>query len=332
MRYLLLVSLVTTVVLTGCRSNPIEQRQSALLRAEILDLEDQYYAMKSKYLSTLRQLKECRGEPFDGLESEVIFDEYSTDGSVIDYESGIPIEIHESGTPTHRPGVDPTIVPNEILPPNQRTPDSSNGANLDFDQLEIENSGLGPSTNIDARRVSIHRNKTKGQDVDGKPGDEGLVLLVQPRDQGGNIIASPAKMTVSIIDPNASASRQRIGLWRFEASEIELFTDDNETPEKGILLHLPWNQNPPQSGNLTVFVRYVTDDGRKLETSTDVKVTPPQTGYSINDPVVVSWTQQGRRWDSLGQGGNSPGSRKLNATPASSSKTIIDRPAWRPIR
>ena len=47
MRFVLLL-IVGVLLSTGCRMNPRAEREIALLRAEILDLEDQYYSLKSR--------------------------------------------------------------------------------------------------------------------------------------------------------------------------------------------------------------------------------------------------------------------------------------------
>ncbi len=324
MRYFIPILLLFSCVLCGCKSDPLARRETSLLRAEILDLEDQYYEMKSKYESTLRQLRECRGEPIDQMDSDIIYEDYTPmDGEIIEYSDGIIIE-SPSSNPSIQPSVDPTITPEE-LPPGNR------GANLDFDQLEIqENQSVQFTNNVNAEKLRIHSTETHGQDVDGQPGDEGLVLLVQPTDGNGQVIASPAAMTVSILDPQAVETKQRIGLWRFEPAEIELFTNAN-SGNRGILLHLPWNQNLPQSGNLLVFVRYTTDDGRDLETSSQIRINPPSEDYSKEDPVVVSWTQQGKRWDAISQP-NWSTNRGVKGQPVKSNGSIINRPKWRPVR
>ena len=38
-------------VVTGCRIDPNAEREIALLRSEILDLEDQYYTLRSRSVS-----------------------------------------------------------------------------------------------------------------------------------------------------------------------------------------------------------------------------------------------------------------------------------------
>ena len=102
---LLFVTLVFGALFTGCTSTgPRAQREIALLRAEILDLEDQFYWMKSQYESANRELQMCNGVPVDGsyLGSTIIEGEYIDGGFVEgEYVEGeyIEGEIIDYGSP-----------------------------------------------------------------------------------------------------------------------------------------------------------------------------------------------------------------------------------------
>ncbi len=84
------------IISIGCNADPRCRRETALMRAEILDIEDKYAALKSKYESTALRLHEYTGEPIDQtlysstsnyhdviLNEEIISDgEFITDGGV----------------------------------------------------------------------------------------------------------------------------------------------------------------------------------------------------------------------------------------------------------
>ena len=57
---------------------------------------------------------------------------------------------------------------------------------------------------MEVASISINPSATRGEDLDGIPGDEGVVLLVQPRSDSGNVIQTTGDLTVSIIDPRES--------------------------------------------------------------------------------------------------------------------------------
>ena len=49
----------------GCNADPSCRRETALLRAEILDIEDKYAVLQSQYESTASQLHQFNGVPID---------------------------------------------------------------------------------------------------------------------------------------------------------------------------------------------------------------------------------------------------------------------------
>ena len=151
-----------------------------------------------------------------------------------------------------------------------------------------------------ATEIMVNRSMTSGHNVDNVPGDEGLNLLLQTKNANGQIVLQGGDLTVSLIDPK---QRQRIGFWRFLASETELFFVDQNNDSDGILLHLPWDESVPQRARLLVHVQFVTDDGRTLTTSSDVLIKPPTRDYSPDDPRVINWTQSDVLWGDS-DGGN----------------------------
>ena len=154
----------------------------------------------------------------------------------------------------------------------------------------------GASNRGAATEIMINQSETSGKDVDGLPGDEGLNLLLQTKDSRGKIVLQGGELTVSVIDPK---QRQRIGFWRFLAGETELFFVDRDQDTDGILLHLPWDESTPRRSRLLVHVQFVTQDGRTLTTSSDVRIKPPTGDYSPDDPQVINWTQSDALWGDI---------------------------------
>lgn len=192
--------------------------------------------------------------------------------------------------------------------------------------------------------IGVDPQVTRGANVDGSAGDEGVELLIQPRNVQGAVVAQPGRMTVSLIDPGAPPIAQRLGMWEFSSDEIDLFAVKSPGDGRGYLLHLPWELNTPSNRRLLVFVRYITSDGRRLETSHEMQIVPPPAGYSPRDPEVEAWSRRDSRWqdgssqssDDLvaereNDAGWSQSSEGVPARPASTSDGI-QRPRWRPVR
>lgn len=413
MRFCLLI--IFSLMAIGCNSDPRCRRETALLRAEILDLEDKYYLLKSENESLLASQgissETYLGEsyPSDSYLGNQSFEQpqaYYTDTGepyypMVDGEQLVADEITYED---QQPNADINLAPDDSITPlmgdqiqgnrldsvddatsivqldapandndllynaTSRTPepdwlDPSSDMNLLLDAPEVSSIdmeiGYDQSKPIlDVTEVVINRSASMGHDTDGYPGDEGLDLLIQTRTADGRNELVAGDLTVSVIDPEQTGERQRIGLWKFLSEETKLFFANNELESYGILLHLPWEQQTPVSKKLMVHVRFSTPDGREMTTSSEIRITPPPGDYSPNEPSVIGWTKRDSRWISgtgtrmrsprpravtnprnvRWQRGNSSNQARSatptvqRTTPAVPTKAQIRKPAWRPIR
>ncbi|MEL7497605.1 MAG: hypothetical protein AAFN77_08340 [Planctomycetota bacterium] len=366
--YVAIGLLMFTVMALGCNADPNCRRETALLRAEILDLEDRNAILRARYEKTATELATYNGQPIDMTDivspgdyanvvieevgapfgSEVVYPgEIIYSGEVITGEShransnpvvaqpqngglgqkveSVPVEsvpqtrqpsiINRRPVQSRQPERLPTAAPNPAGEANGRLPLPETldpRGNQDGYQLRRQNrsplnlqlegprgaftqAGIGNRTS-NATEIVINRMGTRGHSVDDVVGDEGLNLLVQTKASNGRVILQPGELTVSLIDPKQTEGDHRIGLWKFLSEETELFFVNDELSSHGILLHLPWDQLTPKRPRLVIHVRFVTPDGRILQTSSDIHIRPPAEGYSPDAPEVVAWTQQDWRW------------------------------------
>jgi hypothetical protein len=121
---------------------------------------------------------------------------------------------------------------------------------------------LAPAENSVVAQITLHPALTGGIGSGGQPGDEGLLVVVEPRDFGGNIIHAPGDISVALLDPALSGEQARLARWDFSAAETQGMIRTGSQP--GIHLRLPWTATPAHD-RLKVFVRYTTRDGRKLQ-------------------------------------------------------------------
>jgi len=267
----LLLVILFCILAIGCRSDQRCQRQTALLRAEILDLEDKYYSLKSKQdaagLGNEVFENEIIGEPY--YEGEVIYEgeafydgdvlyegefvqdgQYANNGGVSFPGNGVnqnpvPVESQNGGAisivaPFTNSGAENPNPSGASRAGSSETQNSSQPqTNSDVDPLGLQlNAAIDV---IEIAEIRIEPSLTRGRDIDGRPGDEGLDLFVQPTTSDGRIEYQAGELTVSLIDPAQAADRQRIGLWKFLAAETKLFYANDNQGKKGILLHLPWD-------------------------------------------------------------------------------------------
>jgi hypothetical protein len=179
----------------------------------------------------------------------------------------------------------------------------------------------------------------------------GLGLWIEPRDQAGNPIRAAAPLSVVVLDPDPSLSGEaaRVARWDFSSEAAGAFYRKTATTE-GIFLELTWPGDPPKHGIVEIFVRYTTDDGRKIEARRRIHLdaaNPSEaephaqwsrrpapapvatTAYPTTDAPSAA-TQPGPASPDV-----TPSYRAGRASPAgddSAEKPKLQRPAWSPDR
>ena len=137
--------------------------------------------------------------------------------------------------------------------------------------------GIGRVASI--RLNPVH---TGGDDFDSRPGDDGVTVLIEPRGVRGEIVPRAAALAVVVLDPAQSGEGMRLARWDFTAEEAAEHVV-HAGAHRGIRLRLPWSGARPQHARLHLFVRYLTDDGRKLEADREFFVT-------LRGEVANRWT------------------------------------------
>ena len=129
---------------------------------------------------------------------------------------------------------------------------------------------------IDTRVTQIFLNPllTGGDSLDSEPGDDGLSILVEPRNKQNQFVPQPGTVSVVVLDPSKEGNAARVARWDFDpaATREKL---NRVSSARGIHLRMPWPANPPATNKLKVFVRYETADGRKLQADREVNITLP---------------------------------------------------------
>ena len=122
--------------------------------------------------------------------------------------------------------------------------------------------------------ITLDRRLTGGISAGDGEGDQGLLVVVEPRDAAGRPVDAPAEVSVVVYDPAVQEEDGHAALvarWDFSAAETAaLFR--RAGPEQAIHLAGGWPAELPKHNQLHVFVRYVTADGRKLEADRPVEV------------------------------------------------------------
>ena len=124
--------------------------------------------------------------------------------------------------------------------------------------------------NSKVAQITLNATATGGYSRNEGDGDEGLLLGVEPRDMSGNILDAPAEISVVLLDPALGGEAARVARWDFTEAQTGGMILGGA--DRGIHLELRWPSRPPAHDALTLFIRYTTHDGRKLQIERPVTV------------------------------------------------------------
>ncbi len=128
--------------------------------------------------------------------------------------------------------------------------------------------------NTQVAAITLHDELTGGCNLDARAGHEGIVVQIEPRDSAGRLVPAPAPVAVVVLDPHLSGEAARVARWDFSTEEVAQRCRRSPRFE-GIRLEMVWPGPPPVHDRLHLFVRYVTDDGRKLQADKPIEIDVP---------------------------------------------------------
>jgi len=123
--------------------------------------------------------------------------------------------------------------------------------------------------------VAINTWLTGGRNTDRRPGDDELVVMIQPRDRDGEPVKLPGTLQLRLTDPAAPERARQIGNWQFTPGECRKHWLASML-SRGFLFKLPW-QTPPTRSRLLLHARFDTNDGRRFDADTLIHIEPPTT-------------------------------------------------------
>ena len=115
--------------------------------------------------------------------------------------------------------------------------------------------------------------RTGGLNLDDRPGDDGVLVVIEPRNSRGETVPIVGDLSLVLIDPAIAGEGGRYARWDFTAADAAaLFRTENANDPAGLYLELPWPEVPPQHSRLKLFVRMKADDDRQLQLDRDLNV------------------------------------------------------------
>ncbi len=288
--YAVVVLLLLATV--GCRTDP----NIAILERELRRKEDEIYRLRwaiedlqdaSDYGESRRPSESHRdesGPPSSASPPSVELPGRATEGVPDALRPPPGSEMPEiPEVPEHLRGPSGSRSPESIGPALERKSAARGGrsdgnaaglAPLDFTQI------IPTGDSRDTQEIVLDRIMTGGVDADGRPGEQGLLAVIEPRDARGRPFDAPAEMSVVLLDPatpDADGKALRIARWDYSTVEVaEQFRRNGSSPAIHLTMGLP--ERRPKNNKLHLFVRYVTSDGRILQDDMPIEL------FAAGDP------------------------------------------------
>jgi hypothetical protein len=127
---------------------------------------------------------------------------------------------------------------------------------------------------------------TGGLDEDGVPGDEGIQVVVTPRDEDGSPVKAIGSMRIEALEVTPEGTKTPLAVWEVSALQLRrswragLFST-------GFHLKLGW-QRPPTTERLRIVAQLAMPDGRVFEADRDITIRPLFSGPRPHDsrPII----------------------------------------------
>jgi hypothetical protein len=138
-------------------------------------------------------------------------------------------------------------------------------------QQTAQSGGAGPSVPVyvPVKDITLARG-TGGLNGDGVPGDDGLMVVIVPRDEDGAAVKVPARVEIAAWDVNTAGLKTPIGSWTIAPEKVRP-TWRSGFISTGYFIAVPW-QTRPCTEKVRVAVRLTTLDGRVFEADRDIAV------------------------------------------------------------
>lgn len=286
----------TLMALAGCQTRPQVNAHIDTVNAEYRQLEDYVYCLEDEVARLQQQLEATRaadaGEPRSqpGASRGGLFRRRpeaaprggtSGPGGAPDGANEAPlIEVPGGSSPAapmpgrsrmQRPDLTPPAVE---LPPPASIPSPPEQIRPAAGEQPLVASSPAKPSDTKITHITLNPVLTGGSDFDSQPGDDGLCVVIEPRNAGEEYVPEAGSISIVVLDPAKQGDASRVARWDFDLSAARQKLAGSAVTS-GIKLELPWPATPPAANRLHLFVRYETADGRKLQTDREVFLTPP---------------------------------------------------------
>jgi hypothetical protein len=270
----------------GCRHADVNRE---LVERELRLQEDELYRLHDEIAQSERQLEAAQSKN-EVLEREL---QQARAGGPVAPEvlptmPPAPPESSRDRAPRPDSGVPPLDVapPTVIVPGLEGPPPAAPGrsswkstrgvraASLEvpIDAAEtVEEDRSAESGDDRVTKIVLNRRLTGGYNSDHRLGDEGVIVVIEPRNHDDRLVPLAGDVAIVAIDPALKSDEGRVARWDLSAAEIQKQLHNTGEGE-GISLELPWPGEPPAHERLVLFVRCTTSEGELHEASQPILI------------------------------------------------------------
>jgi hypothetical protein len=220
------------------------------------------------------------------------------------------------GTPEEGGGIESG---GELMP----GPEDSGAVDGEIGPVEILPDDATPLSDARVSKLIVNRRLTGGINRDDHPGDDGLMLVCEPRDAQGELVKAPADVSIALIDPSKSGAAARVARWDFKGDETPQHF--HKTPlGTGLHFELPWPSSPPSAEKLKLFVRYTGPHGDKVVTEMPLSIDPSGDKRMARKKARLQQAAAPKNW-------SSPRTAMNGSSRVPHSRVPLGRPATGPL-
>ncbi|MFM8261183.1 MAG: hypothetical protein ACKN9S_02805 [Pirellula sp.] len=126
----------------------------------------------------------------------------------------------------------------------------------------LKNSKSKPG-DLRVRQIDWHPTMCRAQNTDGKPGDDGLYLVLVPSNNAGEFVPSTGSLTLVVEETLADGSVSRIGRYEYTAEELREQLEPIGTAP-GLHLPIRFRDRIPSGSSVDVYAKFTSEDGTTM--------------------------------------------------------------------
>lgn len=124
---------------------------------------------------------------------------------------------------------------------------------------EIKSKPIDPRV----RQIDWHPTMCRAQNTDGKPGDDGLYLVLVPRNSAGEFVPTTGSLTIVVEETLPDNQVVRIGRYEYTPKELNEQLEPIGTAP-GLHLPIRWAEQTPSGSSVEVYAKFTLEDGTTM--------------------------------------------------------------------